>query len=174
MNDAPVSFSQAPLRCPFQAEAGTCHPSPGWSRRGRLHGQGREGGKFAIASLLAHPRLLLLAHSPALPGDRESKRALSTVPWTDWGKQGALGSAVQAGSLRGLAECAWDWPCRGEGRRAGRALQGVSGCWVLRDKHQTLRVLLSSSHHAFPFLAPPVGQDMPQPFPRASLPLFQT
>lgn len=98
-----------------------------------------------------------------------------TVPWTGWGKQGALGSAMQAGSLCGLAECTWDWLCRGEGLRAGRALLGVSGCWLPRDKHQTLRVLLSSSHHAFPFLAPPVvGQDMPQPFPRALLPLFKT
>lgn len=50
----------------------------------------------------------------------------------------------------------------------------VAGCWVLRDKHQPLRVLLSSSHHALPFLAPTVGQDMPRPLPRALLPLFKT
>lgn len=51
--------------------------------------------------------------------------------------------------------------------RTVRVVPGISGALVKKDKLRTLGVSLSSSHHPLPFLAPPTGQGVPQPFPRS-------
>lgn len=51
--------------------------------------------------------------------------------------------------------------------RAVRALPGISGPLAEKDELRTLGVSLSYSHHPLPFLAPPAGQGVPQPFPRS-------
>lgn len=87
---------------------------------------------------------------------------------------GALGSAVQAGSLHGLDQSAHGLAVQWRGCEGSEGSPRNLEALVAEEQASNPGVLLSSSYHPFSFLALPAAQGTPKPFPRSLLPLLKT